>query len=363
MIDANLLTDTVVFGTFNGLSVLGFGRLYGAHQNPEVFEIGHNSALQKSLSAPSDEIIFFKTLFPMNAEPVKVLGVIYHHRDNAGRLGFFGVGKLVTDDMPYGDILRSAFETAKWFGDDRAAAWEQINVQFESLSANASPKTVGFAQHSDLEDTLLCVSYIHGIWDGLLELSASVHSMDQRNIYFIGDTYSNVAISLNDFLRAVAAAVVSDREMLIQRHEAEIKNATIRSKKRIESSVGQLINGLQYLRTAQSDNLKCIDNLIQVINNEGLLIEASEPHNTVHQPPTRLDPPQTNDVETKSTGSRVNKSDPHNPRSEESACRNPKDLRHQHFQDQQRKAKTIRRFLIGGGAFLLFMSSGLIFIW
>ena len=277
MIQLNELDDSVIFGTFNGLGALGFGRLYGAHKSPEIFELGHNPALQNSLKNPGDQIIFFKSLFPQGVPPFRVLGTVYHHRDNAGRLGFFGVGKAIANNTPYIDVLKQAISIAKRFDDSRLEGWEQIKAQFQRVRDDARPNSASFNPSVRANDVVLCVSHIREMWDGLLKLSASVRAMDRADIYFVDESYGSIAASPSEFLEMLSTSISSDKRSLTQEYETELKKArTLQHQRATNSNNAYLIDSLEKLHAAQKENLQVMESIVQEAKTASLSTEIPD---------------------------------------------------------------------------------------
>ncbi len=356
MINLNDLDDTVIFGTFNGLAALGFGRLYGIHLNPEILEIGQNASLQNGLNNPGDQIIFFKNFFPRGLKPFRVLGAIYHHRDNSGRLGFFGVGKVVPEKGAYVDVLTLAISLAKCFDTSRMTRWEETYAQFQNFRANMRPGSNSFDPSIKTKDVILCVSDIREIWEGLLRLSTNIQVIDRTDIYFVDDPYRDFATSPSEFLEFLSASFSADKRSLAHEYEIEKQKLIAQYQQSGIPSQANLTIRLSELYAAQQKNLQFIES-IMLETNKGNYNPAHSSdglnHYTESQASSSLDIPNQHRTGTSESQKKLRNRSVSLPHQTAQQSTSAPRLGIEHLKAEQSKARRFRYFLILCAAVLL----------
>ena len=252
--------DLVVFGTFDGLKAVAFNRLYGLHLDPALLDIRQKAELLSALESEKDQIIFLKNLYVAGSDPTRVLGILYQHTDNSGRKGLFGVGHIIDDQASYSATLKVVSAFAKQFLENRQEKWSQLQESFVAYTPPAGYEDQQFLTGQSMQEVILPVSAVKGMWEGLFTLCASLDAMLQTDIYLVS-TSNSAAISPQELMLMIAHAVQQDKEQLWQRlQDQETLKMQIEEQDRVHASLQSKVAELE---KREAETLERIDDQLR----------------------------------------------------------------------------------------------------
>lgn len=253
--------DMVVFGTFDGMKAIGCNRLYGIHLSPEILDIRNNAEIFNSINNEGDQLIFFKTLHPVGSKPVRVLGLMYHHKDDSGRIGHVGVGHIVTNKTPVSDVLKVVSTYSHEFLVNRNLYWKKLQEELKTNHLEHEFHNQRFHQPVSTTDIVLCASSIKTIWSDIFDLIVSSEVIPHTDIYLVkNSSKSNIKTLLSNISSSILEDKIKLQKVSKVNHSLQARITEIESQN-ISISPSTKYR-LQQLLDAEKANLKSLESII-----------------------------------------------------------------------------------------------------
>lgn len=273
--------DLVVFGTFDGLQAFGFNRLHGIHRSPEILEFRHRPELIHTIHSDDEQVLFFITIHPIESSPLRLIGLLFKHKDNAGRDGHFGVGHIVDNSCQPTQALTIVSDYAKMFFPNRYENWKILIDQFKSINIPSQFQDQSFQIVDNSTEMYISASVLKSLWSEIFTLIYPIDSLSDINIYLVKNGGSS---DLKSLISMISSAFIKDKSLhkktlhenfQLKTHLKEAKNFSDQLRKKLESieapssSVSPIIQSrLIKLLEFEKSNLAELNSIIANFNTQ-----------------------------------------------------------------------------------------------